>query len=87
MADVFISYARDDNEKENNEKGLITELAGQLEAAGKQVWIDYEDIPLGENFVDTFKDGLDKSDVVISVLSSRYMASKNCRVELGSFFI
>ena len=38
MSDVFVSYSREDG-------AFVRELHGLLTAAGRDVWVDWEDIP------------------------------------------
>jgi WD40 repeat protein len=78
MADVFISYAR-----VNNKDSFINRLADMLKALGKDVWVDWEDIPHGVDYIEEFTKGVDESDTIITVLSPDYLGRPNCMRELN----
>lgn len=80
MSDVFISYARLDNS--DGCSGFVTTLERMLTESGKDVWVDWDDIPPGRDFVQEFLEGVDQADTVIAVLSPGYLASRNCLREL-----
>jgi hypothetical protein len=72
FSDVFIFYRRVDVE-------FVKKLVQSLYDAGKEVWVDWEDIPPGsEGFADDIKRGLEGSDAFIAVLSPDYLESKYC---------
>jgi hypothetical protein len=75
FSDVFISYRRKDVE-------FVKELVAGIQATGKEVWVDWEDIPPGSvGFTDDIQRGLEGSDAFIAVLSPDYLESEYC-VEL-----
>jgi WD40 repeat protein len=72
FSDVFVSYRRVDVE-------FTKKLVEALQADGKQVWIDWEDIPPGSvGFSDDIKRGLEGADAFIAVLTPDYLASPYC---------
>jgi hypothetical protein len=72
FSDVFISYRRTDVK-------IAQDLVKKLEEAGKEVWVDWEDIPPGsEVFTDDIKRGLEGADAFICILSPDYLESKYC---------
>lgn len=72
LSDVFISYRRKNVE-------FAKELVAALKTAGKECWVDWEDIPPGsEGFTDDIKRGLEASDAFLAVLSPDYMESTYC---------
>ena len=72
FSDVFVSYRRVDVE-------FVKDLVEQLQASGKEVWIDWEDIPPGSvGFSDDIKRGLEGADAFIAVLSPDYLESTYC---------
>ena len=72
FSDVFVSYRRKDVE-------FVKPLVERLQADGKEVWIDWEDIPPGSvGFTDDIKNGLDGADAFIAVLSPDYLESTYC---------
>lgn len=75
-SDVFISYRRANVE-------FVKELDQALRATGREVWVDWEDIPPGvEGFADEIVRGIDSADALIAVLSPEYMESEYCLMEL-----
>lgn len=78
FSDVFVSYRRKDVE-------FTKEIVNALRDAGKEVWIDWEDIPPGSvGFADDIKRGLEGADSFICILSPAYLESTYCvDMELG----
>ncbi|MFZ4826719.1 MAG: toll/interleukin-1 receptor domain-containing protein [Phototrophicaceae bacterium] len=79
FSDVFVSYRRKDVE-------FVKQLVEALRQAGKEVWIDWEDIPPGSvEFTSDIKNGLQGADAFIAVLSPSYLESTYCvDMELGA---
>ncbi|NJR48483.1 MAG: toll/interleukin-1 receptor domain-containing protein [Leptolyngbyaceae cyanobacterium CSU_1_3] len=73
--DLFISYSRRDKE-----------FVSQLDAAFRQVnrdpWIDWEDIPDGEEWRKAIAQGIEGADTFIFVITPDSVASKECGKEL-----
>ena len=62
FSDVFVSYRRLDVD-------FVKRLVEDLQKDGKEVWVDWEDIPPGvEGFADEIKRGLEGADTFIAVL-------------------
>ncbi len=78
FSDVFVSYRRKDVE-------FTKKIVESLREAGKEVWIDWEDIPPGSiGFADDIKRGLEGADAFIAILSPDYLESTYCvDMELG----
>jgi hypothetical protein len=78
FSDVFVSYRRLDVD-------FVKRLVEDLQKDGKEVWVDWEDIPPGvEGFVDEIKRGLEGADTFIAVLTPDYLESTYCvDMELG----
>ena len=78
FSDVFVSYRRTDVE-------FVKRLVESLHQEGKEVWVDWEDIPPGvEGFADEIKRGLEGADAFIAVLSVDYLLSDYCvKMELA----
>lgn len=75
-SDVFISYRRANVE-------FVKQLDQALKATGREIWVDWEDIPPGvEGFADEIVRGIDSSDALIAVLSPEYLESEYCLMEL-----
>ena len=75
MADVFISYSRDDIE-------FVRRLHDGLVARGKDVWVDFEDIPLTAEWREEVLDGVDSADNFLFVISPDSLTSEVCTEEL-----
>lgn len=72
FSDVFISYRRKDVE-------FVKRLVEALQETGREVWIDWEDIPPGSiSFTDDIRKGLEGADAVILVLTPAYFESPYC---------
>jgi len=73
--DVFVSYAREDE--------LVTaRLVASLEARGKRVWIDRQEIPPAADWRERIGHGIDASRVVVFVVSPDSLGSGECAQEL-----
>ena len=75
MADIFISYSRQNND-------FVRRLYEALDRAGRDVWIDWESIPRGEEFLKTIYDGVDSADVFLFVVSRHSLTSEICNLEV-----
>ncbi|MFZ4826718.1 MAG: TIR domain-containing protein [Phototrophicaceae bacterium] len=72
FSDVFVSYRRMDVE-------FVKQLVEALRQAGKEVWIDWEDIPPGSvEFTNDIRQGLEGADAFIAVVSPNYLESTYC---------
>jgi WD40 repeat protein len=76
MHDAFISYARADS------KQFVARLARALEAAGKDVWVDLDDIPPASRWREALQEGVLDSGAFVYVISPAAIASEHCRTEL-----
>jgi WD40 repeat protein len=76
MADVFISYSRKDGR-------FTLDLARALEARGKELWVDTDDIGPGAEWRDEIKYGLEACDGFVFVLTPNSLASTECAKELA----
>ncbi|MFN8527400.1 MAG: tetratricopeptide repeat protein [Anaerolineae bacterium] len=75
MTDVFISYSRQNTD-------FVRRLYEALDRSGRDVWIDWESIPRGEEFLKTIYDGIDAADVFLCVISRHSLASEICNLEV-----
>lgn len=75
MADVFVSYSRRDSE-------FVRRLVDGLTARGKDVWVDWEDIPPSADWFDEIGRGIDAADGFLYVISPDSVASEVCGREL-----
>jgi hypothetical protein len=76
MPNVFISYSRKDKE-------FAEKLAKTLEADGRDVWIDFEDIPFASEWWEEICDGIDSSEAAVFVISPDSLESKVCGLEVN----
>jgi TIR domain/WD domain, G-beta repeat len=75
-SDAFICYSRRDRE-------FVQQLHAALVAAGKEIYVDWEDIPdWSPDYEREVRTGIDASDAFLFVLSPDSVASPNCKVEL-----
>jgi len=75
MADVFISYSRKDKEFANK---LVT----TLEERKRDVWVDWEDIPLAQDWFDEIKSGIENAHSFVFIVTQNSLASEICNLEL-----
>jgi hypothetical protein len=74
--DAFISYASEDKE-------LVRELTQALRAAGLRIWLDDQELRLGDSLREKIDEGLAASRFGIVVLSPRFIAKRWPRQELN----
>ncbi len=75
MADIFISYARED---ETFVKSLNTKLA----SGGFDVWVDFEDLLQGAEWLNEIYSAIESADLFIFVVSADSLLSEPCNREL-----
>src|SRR5215212_5088724 len=75
MADVFISYAREDQD-------FVRKLQDALEDHNRNTWIDWKDIPLTAKWKEEVFSAIDQADSFAAVISPDFIVSKPCQEEL-----
>ncbi len=75
MADVFVSYSRNDSE-------LVNRLVERLRERGKDVWVDVEGIRDAEVFPAALRRAVEGSDGFVFVISPDSVASPFCEQEV-----
>jgi hypothetical protein len=75
MADVFISYAREDQD-------FVRKLQDALEEHNRNTWIDWKDIPLTAMWKEEVFSAIDNADSFAAVISPDFIVSKPCQEEL-----
>ncbi|MEM9815083.1 MAG: TIR domain-containing protein [Cyanobacteria bacterium P01_D01_bin.6] len=75
QANVFISYSR-------RNKEFVQELHGALAATGREVWVDWENIPVAVDWWQEIQLGIELADTFVFVLSPDSVASKVCGQEI-----
>ena len=73
-AGVFVSYSRVD-------LGFVRRLQGALEAVGRRVWVDLDDLPAASRFRDELREAIEAADVFVFVLSPDSVRSVECARE------
>ncbi|MDQ7024308.1 MAG: TIR domain-containing protein [Anaerolineae bacterium] len=76
MTDVFVSYSRKNID-------FVRKIFDALEANGKDVWVDWENIPLTADWLEEIKDGIEAADSFVYVISPDSVHSEVCAVELN----
>lgn len=76
MADVFISYSRTDSV-------FVHALDDHLKSEGRDVWVDWEDIPPASDWQSDIYEAIDASESFVFVVSPRSLASEYCGRELA----
>ena len=95
MADIFISYARDDDlppPDKPDRKGFVTFLDDAVRYEFKElgperpkIWRDTKRIADGDQFTPEIEEALKSASFLLVVLSPNWMASHWCRRELDTF--
>ena len=75
MPRVFISYARADSD-------IAARLADELRA-DNEVFLDVDSLPVGANFQEELRRTIEKSDVVLVLMSPAYFSSQWAKTELS----
>src|SRR5215207_11627196 len=75
MADVFISYARED-------QNFVRKLQDALEEHKRNTWVDWKDIPLTAKWKEEVFSAIDNPDSFAAVISPDFIVSKPCQEEL-----
>jgi hypothetical protein len=75
MADVFISYARED-------KSFVRKLHDALAKRDRSSWVDWSDIPLGTKWWEEVCRGIESADSFAFIISQNSLRSKYCMEEL-----
>jgi WD40 repeat protein len=74
--DAFVSYAREDT-------AFVRTLCDALTRAGKEVWVDWEDIPPSADWRAKVHAGIEAASAVVVVLSPDALRSEVCAEELA----
>ena len=75
MGHIFISYSRRDQE-------FVDSFVGKLEATGKSIWIDRQEIKVGRLWRTQIVQAIDTCDGFLLMLSNHSAASDNVRREI-----
>ncbi len=75
MTDVFISYSRKDKE-------FVAMLNNALDKIDRDVWVDWEDIPLTSDWWKEIQQGIEAAGTFIFIITPSSVASTVCRDEV-----
>jgi|GEM_PF-2469189 len=75
MSDVFISYSRKNAD-------FARRLIDKLTKVNKDSWVDWEDIDFTTNWWDEIKEGIEKADNFVFIMSQDSMESFVCNLEV-----
>ena len=75
MTDVFISYSRKD-------EPFVRRLHGELSKAGRDVWVDWEDIPLTADWWREIQGGIETANTFAFIISPDSARSEVCYREV-----
>jgi hypothetical protein len=76
MSDVFISYTRKDSD-------FVRRLHDELSALDRDVWVDWEDIPLTADWWREICSGIEAANTFVFVISPDSIASPVCNMEIA----
>jgi len=76
MSDVFISYSR-------KESDFVHKLHDALTHTKRDVWVDWQDIPLTANWWSEICSGIESAHSLIFVISPHSIASPVCHMEIA----
>lgn len=75
MPDIFISYSRKD-------KPFVEKLVKALQSHGKEIWIDWQDIPFASDWWEEICRGIEGAQAGIFVISPDSLESRVCGMEI-----
>lgn len=73
-SDVFVSYSRKD-------QPFARDLVNRLSAQGREVWIDWRDIPVTADWLQEIHHAIDATNTLVFIISPDSVRSETCRVE------
>lgn len=75
MSDVMISYSRKD-------KLFVRQLTQALKRSGREVWVDWEDIPASADWMAEIEAGIDAAHTFVFVITPNSVRSAVCNHEI-----
>ena len=75
MSDVFISYSRKDSD-------FARKLTNALAETGRDIWIDWEDIARGADWLHEILSGIEATDTFVFIVSQHSLTSEICNREV-----
>ena len=74
---VFISHSSKD-------MNMVEILTQALNQSGHSVWVDSNNIPYGDNIIESISKALHGSDVMIALITDNYLSSSWAQAELSA---
>ncbi len=75
MTDLLISYSRQDGE-------FVRRLHAALTQRGRDVWVDFEDIPISAAWWESIHDAIEETNAFVFVISPASVGSPICNLEI-----
>jgi WD40 repeat protein len=75
MSDAFISYSR-------KNKPFVQQLANALKTAGREIWVDWEGIPLSSEWWKEIESGIEHANTFIFIITPESLQSEVCGQEI-----
>lgn len=75
MSDAFISYSR-------KNKAFVQKLAAALKTAGREIWVDWEGIPLSSEWWKEIESGIEHANTFIFIITPESLQSEVCGQEI-----
>src|SRR3990172_1800925 len=75
MSDIFISYSRKDKE-------FVKRVHAALETINRDVWVDWENIPLTADWLEEICAGIESANAFAYVITPDSVRSEVCSLEL-----
>ena len=75
MTDLFISYSHEDTD-------FVRTLHQALQSRNYHTWVDWKDIPVGAQWQDEVREGIERAHTFIFVISPDSICSPYCKEEL-----
>ena len=76
MSDAFISYSRIDGD-------FVRRLNTAFVQANRVVWVDWQNIPRGEDWWQEIQRGIEDADTFLCIVSEHWLTSEICQRELS----
>lgn len=75
MYDIFVSYSR-------KNKAFVERLVRALEINGRNIWVDFDDIPFATDWWEEICAGIAASQIVVFVITPESIGSEVCGLEV-----
>ena len=79
MAHIFISYSRKNSD-------FVRKLNNDLQRSGRDTWVDWEDIPRGEPWLNQIYQGIEQAHTLLCIISRHSLMSEICNEEFTYAF-